>query len=99
MVRAHIELAKTEANEIKDEILRTLALGGLAAIALIFVVFLLLIGLFLFLGEWLFGSLGWGVLLGTEFLDRQRRVRGAGRPPIQRPHPRVRDRVRGGAWS
>ncbi len=68
MVRAHIELAKTEANEIKDEVLRTLALGGLAALSLIFVVFLLLIGLFLFLGEWLFGSLGWGVLLGTEFL-------------------------------
>ena len=26
------------------------------------------IGTILFLGEWLFGSMGWGVLLGTEFL-------------------------------
>jgi hypothetical protein len=68
VVRAHIDLAKAEANEIKGEVLRTLALGGLAAFSLVFVAFLLLIGLFLFLGEWLFGSLGWGVLLGAELL-------------------------------
>ncbi len=68
VVRAHIELAKAEANEIKDEVLRALALGGLAAACLVLVAFLVPIGLFLFFGEWLFGSLGWGVLHGTEFL-------------------------------
>ena len=68
VVRAHVDLAKAEANEIKGEVLRALALGGLAAASAIFLVFLLLIGLMLFLGEWLFGSLGWGVLLGAELL-------------------------------
>ena len=68
MIRAHIDLAMAEANEIKGEVIRTLALGGLAAASLVFVAFLLLIGLILFLGEWLFGSMGWGVLLGTELL-------------------------------
>lgn len=41
---------------------------GVAIGALILVAFLIPIGLFLFFGEWLFGSLGWGVLLGTELL-------------------------------
>ena len=68
MIRAHIDLAMAEANEIKGEVLRTLALGGVAAACLVFVAFLLLIGLCLFLGEWLFGSLGWGVLLGSELM-------------------------------
>lgn len=68
VVRAHIDLAKAEANEIKGEILRSLALGSIAAACLILVAFLVPIGLFLFFGEWLFGSLGWGVLHGTEFL-------------------------------
>ena len=68
VVRAHVDLAKAEANEIKGEALRALALGGLAAASAIFLVFLLLIGLMLFIGEWLFGSLGWGVLLGAELL-------------------------------
>ena len=66
VVRAHVDLAKAEANEIKGEALRALALGGLAAASAIFLVFLLLIGLMLFIGEWLFGSLGWGVLLGRS---------------------------------
>ena len=68
VIRAHIELAKAEANEIKGEILRAIALGSLAAACLVLIAFLLPIGLFLFFGEWLFGSLGWGVLHGTEFL-------------------------------
>ena len=66
VVGAHIELARAEADQIKGEVLRTLALGGLAAVCLVFLAFLLVIGLSLFLGEWLFGSLGWGVLHGAE---------------------------------
>jgi hypothetical protein len=41
---------------------------GIAIAALILVAFLVPIGTTLFLGEWLFGSMGWGVLLGTEAL-------------------------------
>jgi hypothetical protein len=70
LVRAHVDLAKAEAGEIVDEVKRMV---GLAIVALGFVFFtglLLTIGLVLFLGEWLFGSIGWGVLLGTFlFLD------------------------------
>jgi hypothetical protein len=68
LVRAHVDLAKAEAGEIVGEISVVAAAVGLAIAALILVAFLIPIGLFLFFGEWLFGSLGWGVLLGTEFL-------------------------------
>ncbi len=67
-VRAHIALARAEADEIKGEIARAAALGGLAAALLFLLAFLLPIGLILFTGEWIFGSIGWGVLHGTEFL-------------------------------
>lgn len=70
LLRAHVDLAKAEAGEIVDEVKRMV---GLVIVALGFVLFtglLLTIGLVLFLGEWLFGSMGWGVLLGTFlFLD------------------------------
>jgi hypothetical protein len=41
---------------------------GIGMAALVVVAFLVPIGTALFLGEWVFGSLGWGVLLGTELL-------------------------------
>jgi hypothetical protein len=70
LVTAHVDLAKAEASEIVNEVKRTVALAAVA-LGLLFVTGLLLtIGLVLFLGEWLFGSIGWGVLLGTFlFLD------------------------------
>jgi hypothetical protein len=50
------------------EVGRAAALGGLA-FALLFLAGLLVpIGLLLFLGEWIFGSIGWGVLLGSLLL-------------------------------
>jgi hypothetical protein len=42
--------------------------AGIAAACLLLVGFLLPIGLLLFIGEWLFGSIGWGLLHGTELL-------------------------------
>jgi MFS family permease len=66
MVDAHIALARAEFEEIGDEVKRVAALGGLAAGILVFLGFFFPIGLLLFLGEWLFGSIGWGVLLYTE---------------------------------
>jgi hypothetical protein len=68
MARAHIELARAEADEIKGEIGRAAGLGGAAIALLILLAFLLPIGLILFTGEWIFGSIGWGVLLGSELL-------------------------------
>ncbi|HEX5828710.1 MAG TPA: hypothetical protein VFY23_14380, partial [Candidatus Limnocylindrales bacterium] len=59
LVRAHIDLAKAEASEIGDEIKVVAAAVGVAIAAVIFIAFLVPIGIALFLGEWLFGSLGW----------------------------------------
>jgi hypothetical protein len=67
-VRAHIDLAKAEMEGVGREIGRA---GGLAAAAialLILMSLLVAIGGMLFTGEWLFGSIGWGVLLGAELL-------------------------------
>ena len=65
LVAAHIELAKTEASAIVHEVGRVAALGA-AAFGLVFLaVLLLVIGGSLWLGEWLLGSMGWGVLHGV----------------------------------
>jgi hypothetical protein len=67
-VRAHIDLAKAEMEEVGREIGRASGLAA-AAIALIVLMSLLVaIGGMLFTGEWIFGSIGWGVLLGAELL-------------------------------
>jgi hypothetical protein len=61
---AHIELAKAEANAIGGEIARVAAFVGIAIAVVIFAVILAVIGTSLFLGEWLLGSMGWGILHG-----------------------------------
>ena len=68
MFRAHKDLARAEFEAIGDEVKRAAALGGLAFAALLLLGLLFPIGLALFLGEWLFGSLGWGVLHATLLL-------------------------------
>lgn len=68
LFRAHVDLAKAEMSEIVDEVKRMVALIGAAIGILVLAGLLFAIGLFLFLGEWLFGSIGWGVLLGTLLL-------------------------------
>jgi hypothetical protein len=68
LFRAHVDLAKAELSEIVDEVKRMVALIGAAIGILVLAGLLFGIGLFLFLGEWLFGSIGWGVLLGTILL-------------------------------
>jgi len=68
MAQAHVDLARAEADEIKGEVGRAAGLGGAAIALLILLAFLLPIGLILFMGEWIFGSIGWGVLLGSELL-------------------------------
>ena len=62
---AHVDLAKAEVAEIGGRIARAAALIGAAIGLLIMVSILLIVGPSLFLGEWLLGSIGWGVLHGT----------------------------------
>ncbi|HEY6058275.1 MAG TPA: phage holin family protein [Candidatus Limnocylindrales bacterium] len=66
LVRAHVDLARTEIGEILDEVKRMAALVGVAIAMLLFVGILVPVGACLWLGEWLFGSMGWGILHGTE---------------------------------
>jgi hypothetical protein len=55
-------------SEVGGEIAKAAALGAVIFGVLFFAGILLVVGLFLFFGEWLFGSLGWGVLHGLLFL-------------------------------
>jgi uncharacterized membrane protein YgcG len=68
LLDAHIELARAEFEEIGDAIKRAAILGGLAAVALIVAGLLATVGTPLFLGEWIFGSIGWGLLHGLLLL-------------------------------
>ena len=65
LAKAHIDLAKAEMSAIQGEIMRVLALAGIAIGVVLLATILVIIGTSLFLGEWLLGSIGWGVLHGT----------------------------------
>ena len=67
-VRAHIDLAKAEIEEVRREVGRACGLAAAAIACLILMSLLVAIGGMLFTGEWIFGSIGWGVLLGAELL-------------------------------
>lgn len=62
---AHVELAKAEAKAIGARVAIAAGLIGCALALILLTLLLATIGTFLFLGEWLFGSLGWGVVHGT----------------------------------
>ncbi len=68
LIRSHINLAKAEFSEIADEIKRAAALGGIALFLLFLTGVLIVVGLLLFLGEAIFGSIGWGLLNGVELM-------------------------------
>jgi hypothetical protein len=68
LVSAHVDLAKAEVGDVLDEVKGIAILAGLAFGVLLLAGLLLPIGLALFVGETLFGSLGWGVLLGSLLL-------------------------------
>jgi hypothetical protein len=69
LIKAHIELFKAEIGEIIGQLKLIVALGGVLVGLALFTANLLLIGLLLFLGEWLFGSLGWGLLHGVLLMS------------------------------
>ena len=66
LVVAHIDLAKAEAAAIAREVGQVAALGVLAFLLVVFAVFLLVIGISLTIGEFVLGSMGWGVVHGVE---------------------------------
>ena len=68
LIASHIDLARAEFAEIGGEIKRAAALGGVALVLLFLAGMLIVVGLLLFLGEAIFGSIGWGVLDGAELL-------------------------------
>ncbi len=68
MVGAHIELAKAEFAEIADAAKQAAVLVGIAVGAAIVAGLVVTVGLPLFLGEAIFGSIGWGILLGVLLL-------------------------------
>lgn len=68
LIGAHIELGKAEFADIADELKRAAILIGIAVAAGIAAGLLLSVGLPLFIGEWIFGSIGWGLLHGLLFL-------------------------------
>ncbi len=67
LVNAHIVLAKAELAVILDDAKQVAAQVGIALALVVYVALLVPIGSALFLGEWLFGSMGWGILHATLF--------------------------------
>lgn len=65
LAQAHIDLAKAEAAQIAGEVQKVAAYVGIAIAVVIFAVILAVIGTSMFLGEWILGSIGWGVLHGV----------------------------------
>jgi hypothetical protein len=68
LLGAHIELAKAELAEIVDGVKQAALFAGIAFAALFIAGLLVAFGLPLFIGEAVFGSMGWGILLGALFL-------------------------------
>jgi MFS family permease len=68
LVKAHRELAQAEIGDILDEVKGVVILAGIAIALLILASLIVPIGLSLFVGEWLFGSIGWGLLHGPLLL-------------------------------
>jgi hypothetical protein len=68
LLSAHVDLAKAEAADIGDAVKRAVAFAGIAIALAIFAALLIGVGVPLWLGEWIFGSIGWGILLGILLL-------------------------------
>ena len=68
LISAHVNLAKAEFGEIAGQLKRAAAFGGVALLLLLLAGMLVVIGTTLFVGEVVFHSIGWGVLLGSELL-------------------------------
>jgi hypothetical protein len=67
LLSAHIDLLKAEINDILGEVKVLTTQAGIALGIALMTGILLWVGGFLFLGEWLFGSIGWGLAHGLLF--------------------------------
>jgi hypothetical protein len=67
LVNAHIVLARAELATIAADLKVVAAQVGIAIALLLYILLLVPVGTALFLGEWLFGSIGWGILHGALF--------------------------------
>ena len=67
LIRAHVDLFKAEINDIAKQLGTMAGLAGAALAFGLIVANMLYVGGFLFLGEWLFGSIGWGLAHGLLF--------------------------------
>ncbi|MFV2065327.1 MAG: phage holin family protein, partial [Chloroflexota bacterium] len=67
MLSAHIDLLKAELSVAGKELGIIVALAVGALVLAILIGILLYVGTFLFMGDWLFGSMGWGIIHGTLF--------------------------------
>lgn len=67
MAGAHVSLAKAELAVILEDAKRVAVQVGVALVLLLYVGLLVPVGMALFMGEWLFGSMGWGILHGALF--------------------------------
>jgi hypothetical protein len=65
LANAHIELLKAELAVTGRELGLIIGLAIAALLLAFLLVCLLYVGTFLFLGEWLFGSMAWGILHGS----------------------------------
>jgi hypothetical protein len=65
LLQAHVDLLKTELADIGAELKQVAALVGGIFAFLFYLSVLIPVGLSLFFGEFLFGSMLWGVILGT----------------------------------
>jgi hypothetical protein len=64
VIDAHVQLAKTELAPIVDNVKAVVVQAAVAIAFGLFAAILVSVGTSLFLGEWLFGSMGWGVVHG-----------------------------------
>jgi hypothetical protein len=67
MIDAHVALAKAELGLITDRAKVALALVAGALALVVFAALVVTVGTPLFLGEWIFGSMGWGILHAVLF--------------------------------
>ncbi len=67
LVGAHVDLAKAELAVIVEDAKQVAVQVGIALALLLYVGLLVPVGMALFMGEWIFGSIGWGILHGTLF--------------------------------
>ena len=91
LVSAHFKLLSAELSEIFDRAKVALALVGIALMLVFLAGMLVCVGSILWLDEWVFGSIGWGVLDGAELLL-------GGAAPAPACSPRAASRGRRPKW-